>query len=81
MNKKLAPQSHWRTSSFGSPADTSPLELAALGEHLSRCVEQRRGLLSGLQCMRDALNDFAAARVMTILALFAALALTASLLT
>ena len=79
MNKKLDTQPHWSTSSFGSPADTSPMELAALGEHLNRCVK-RHGLFSRLQCVGDALNDFAAPRVMTILALFAVLAVTASLL-
>ena len=31
------PRSPWATSSFGDPADTSPGELSALGEHVARC--------------------------------------------
>ena len=48
-------------------------------EHLDRCVERRR-LLAWFQCAGNALNDPAAPRVMTILALFAVFAVAVSLL-
>lgn len=80
MNLKHDASPRWSTSSFGSPADTSPVELATLGEHLNRCTGQRGALLA-LRCVAEALNDFAAPRVITTLALFALLAVIAALLT
>ncbi|MEP6876370.1 MAG: hypothetical protein ABI887_18595 [Burkholderiales bacterium] len=69
MNRKNEARPRWSTSSFGRPADTSPGELAALGQHLDRCNGQR-GALSSLHRAGEAVNDFAAPRVMTTLALF-----------
>ena len=69
----------WSTSSAGSTADTSPMELAALGEHLRRCNEQRGGL-SAFRCVGEALKEFAAPRLITTLALCAVLAVVGALL-
>ena len=71
MNRKTASSPQWTTSSFGSPADTSPIELAALGDHMARCAGQR-GSLFALRCAGEAMNEFAAPRLMTMLALAAA---------
>ena len=79
MNRNYDVSPRWSTSSFGSPADTSAVELAALGEHLNRCIGQR-GLLFALRCVGDAMNEFAAPRLMTTLALFTLLAVIVSVL-
>lgn len=58
--------SRWTTSSFGAAADTSPLELAALGEHLDHC----RGATSRLSTARyfaEKLHNFVATRFVTTL--------------
>ena len=78
MEKTLTTTQHWSTSSFGSPPDTSPMELAALGEHLSRCAGQRESLFA-LKCAGEALNEFAAPRLMTMLALFVLVSVLATL--
>ena len=78
MEKTLHTTQHWSTSSFGSPPDTSPMELAALGEHLSRCAGQR-GSLFALKCACEALNEFAAPRLITMLALFVLVSVLATL--
>jgi hypothetical protein len=77
MNKNFDRAQYWSTSSFAGSADTSPLELAALGEHLIRCDGQRESLFT-LKCIGDALKDFLAPRLMTILVLFAMLSAVAS---
>lgn len=55
--------SSWSTASFGLPADTSPMELTALGEHLSLCRTDHR--LSTLHCALQALRSFVAAHLAT----------------
>ncbi len=57
----------WSTSSFGNTANTSPVELAALGEHLHHC-KGSRGKLFALRCMAESANGFVAARFVTTLA-------------
>lgn len=54
----------WDTSSFGHPADISPLERSALGDHLSQCGALR-GPLQALQTGGDALHSLVAGRVVT----------------
>lgn len=55
--------SRWSTASAGQPADTTPAEFSALGEHLGSCrVGPRR---SALHCGAQALQAFVAARVVT----------------
>lgn len=60
----------WSTSSFGSAPDTSPMELASLGEHFHRC-EAMRGPAFRLSCAREALNKFIMPRLFTSLVLLA----------
>lgn len=69
----------WSTSSFGGAPETSALELAALGAHLKRCTPRSKRMFA-FRCTGDALNDFAATRIVTVLALFAALGVIATLL-
>lgn len=54
----------WDTSSFGHPADISPLERSVLGEHLDLCGALR-GPLQNLQTGADALHGLVAGRVFT----------------
>lgn len=57
---------HWTTSSFGGTADTSPMELSALGEHLDNC-KGLHGRLFALQCVAEKMNGFVSARLVTTL--------------
>ncbi len=41
MPKYTASAPSWDTSSFGHPADTSPMECSALADHLSLCSRSR----------------------------------------
>ena len=62
----------WSTASFGDSADPSPLELSALGEHLSLCTGPHRRLIA-LHCMAERMHGFAAARLVTTLVVVLAL--------
>ncbi len=75
--KTASPAATWSTSSFGSAADTSPMELAALGEHLRRCASAR-GALFPLKSAGEALGGFAAPRMITVIVLFTMLSIVAS---
>jgi hypothetical protein len=77
MNENLNQGQRWNTSSFANSPVTSPIELANLGEHLSRCHRQR-GSFFALKCMGDSLREFLAPRVMTILVVFAMVSVLAS---
>jgi hypothetical protein len=57
----------WSTASFGDAADTSPMELSVLGEHLDSC-RQSHGRWFALQCLAECMNGFIAARFVTTLA-------------
>ncbi|MDL2336939.1 MAG: hypothetical protein QFE16_03770 [Pseudomonadota bacterium] len=57
---------HWSTSSFGDTADTSPMELSALGEHLDLC-KALKGRLFHARCMADSMHGFVASRFVTTL--------------
>ena len=61
---------NWSTASFGHAADTSPLELSALGDHLDRCQGQR-GRWFALHCLAEATHGAIAARCVTTLAVIA----------
>ena len=63
----------WSTSSFSAPADTSPLELSRLGDHLDSC-RQQGGRLSTLHCAAQAVERFVRSRLVTSLALAATVA-------
>jgi hypothetical protein len=66
MNTKLAPGPSWSTASFGDTADTSPMDLSALGEHLDVC-RGRGGRLFAVRCGAEAVHGFVAARLVTTL--------------
>ena len=70
MKTHLSSSPRWSTASFGEPADTSPMELSALGQHLNRC-QGARGRLFALQCAADSMTGFVAPRFITTLALLA----------
>jgi hypothetical protein len=78
MNENLHRSQHWNTSSFDGAPVTSPMELADLGEHLSRC-DRQRGSFFALKCMGDSLKEFLAPRLMTILVVFAMVSVLVSL--
>ena len=77
-DKNAGQAARWNTSSFGSAADTSPMELAALGAHLRRCASAR-GALFPLKSAGETLERFAGPRIVTIAVLFALLSILASL--
>lgn len=56
----------WSTASFGEAADTSPMELSALGEHFELC-RSLSGRLFVLRCAAEAVQGFLAARFVTTL--------------
>ncbi len=59
-----SPLRPWATASFADAADTSPMELSALGAHVDRC-NGLRGRMFGLQCAADSLIAFIAPRFVT----------------
>lgn len=66
MSADLHRPAHWHTASFGASADTSPMELSMLGEHLGRC-RGRSARWSALRCGVESLHRFIASRLMTTL--------------
>ena len=68
----------WATASFGHDADTLPMELSALGEHLDHC-KGAHGRLFTFQCVAETLNGFLSARLVTTLVAAALLIGIASL--
>jgi hypothetical protein len=70
VHQILAPS--WSTASFGDAADTSPMELSVLEDHLDLC-KGSHGRLFALHCAAEALNGFVAARFVTTLAVVALL--------
>jgi hypothetical protein len=67
MHLPAAAQSRWSTTSVGDSADTQPMELSALGEHVSLCRasgSRYGGLLRGAQ----AVHCLVASRFVTTLA-------------
>ena len=66
MNKLSAAPQCWSTSSDGGSADTSPMELAALGDHLHVC-KSAHGRWIALRCVAERINRFLAPRFLTTL--------------
>ena len=62
----------WSTASFGDPADTSPMDLSALEDHLGAC-KGSQGRWFELQCIVETMNGFVAARLVTTLVVVSAL--------
>lgn len=56
----------WATASISDTADTSPIELSALGAHVDRC-NGSRGRMFELRCLVDAVHGFIAPRFVTTL--------------
>ena len=56
----------WTTASVGDAPDTSPMELSALGEHLTIC-RGHAGRLFTLQCLAETANGFVSARFVSSL--------------
>ena len=56
----------WATSAIDGDADTSPMDLSALGAHVDRC-NGLRGPMFGLRCAADTLSGFIAPRIVTTL--------------
>lgn len=74
-----AEQPLWSTSTYAQTAETTPAELATLGEHAAQCTA-RSGRLVALQCGATRIQGFVAARLVTTLLLLVALVGTALLM-
>jgi hypothetical protein len=72
MDQVVHPKPPWSTASFGDAADTSPMELSALGEHLDSC-KRSDGRWLALRFVVERMNGFVAARFVTTLAVAALL--------
>ena len=72
MTNTRSPTPLWTTSSLGLAADTSPLELTALGHHLAHC-QGSNGHLFTLQCAAQTMTGFATARFVSTLLAFVVL--------
>ena len=56
----------WTTSSYGDPADTRPLDLNTLGQHLHLC-QGSSGRIFALRCGADSVHGFVASRLVSSL--------------
>ena len=70
MSTRINSAPRWSTASFGDTADTSPMELSALGNHLDLC-QGARGRLFTLHCVAEIMNRFVAPRFVTTLVVVA----------
>lgn len=66
MKSNAINPSPWTTASFGGTADTSPMELSALGDHLGHCRDAH-GKLFAFQCLAERAHGFVSARFVTSL--------------
>lgn len=64
MPKSTAFAPSWDTSSYGHPADTSPMECSALADHLSLC-SRSRGPLQALRTGGALVRGFVMPRLVT----------------
>lgn len=62
----------WSTACFGDSTDTTPMELRALGEHVSLC-RAAGGRFSGLRSVIDAAHGLVSSRFVTTMVLVLAL--------
>lgn len=72
MKVNLNTPRFWSTASFGGSADTSPMELSSLGEHLGAC-KTPGGHLLALHCAAETTRGFIASRFVTTLVAIALL--------
>lgn len=68
MNANTILKSRWSTASFGDTAETSPVELSALGAHFELCQESH-GRLFFLQCAAQTMHGFVVGRFVTTVVL------------
>jgi hypothetical protein len=68
MKTDVMANPRWSTASFGDAADTSPMELSDLGEHLQHC-SARSGQWARLRIAVESMNGFVSTRLVTTLAL------------
>ncbi len=61
----------WSTATGLDAADSMPMELEALGDHMSRCKTSQSPWFA-LRCRADSVHDFVAPRFVTTLAIAAA---------
>lgn len=71
--KHLPTDPAWSTASFGGSPDTSPMELDALGTHLSHCSAVH-GRFFALHCAAERMNAYVSTRLITSLVVAALLA-------
>ncbi len=68
MISRIENSPRWSTASFGDTADTSPMELSVLGDHMARC-SHLPGTLFSWQCTAEAVHRAVASRFVTTLTL------------
>ncbi len=61
----------WATSSYSGAAETSPMDLAALGEHTAQC-SATHGRLVAMRCGAGRVLGFVTARLVSTVAVLAA---------
>ncbi len=80
MNAYVASRPCWTTSAFAAATDLTPLEISALGHHISHC-RSLQGRCFGLCCAIDAVHAFVAPRLITtIVVVFAMFGLSSLVL-
>lgn len=72
MSLHCQPLPSWSTASFGNAANTSPMDLSALGQHVQQC-SRPGGAWSALSGSAGDLHRSLLARFVTSLALLAVL--------
>lgn len=78
MKSSLNTPHAWSTVSFGGAADTSPIELSSLGDHLGIC-KSPNGHWFAMHCAGEAMRGFVASRFVTTVVAIALLIGIASL--
>lgn len=68
MNIQPNPTPLWTTAAYGGEANTSPMELAALEDHLAQC-QGGNSRWSDLRFAAESMNGFVSARFVTTLVL------------
>ncbi len=71
MHAQTLSSPRWSTSTGLDSADSMPMELEALGEHVSRCNTTRSRWFAW-RCRADSVHDFVAPRFVTTLVIAAA---------
>lgn len=72
MHAQTLSSPRWSTATGIDATDSMPMELEALGAHVSRCNTTRSPWFA-LRCRADSVHDFVAPRFVTTLVIAAAL--------